>query len=64
MIAAPLRREEKIRRTAVDVERVSLAITLPARYVPWHSDCLVQVMAANRWLREHDVRADFQLGVA
>ena len=49
---------------AVDVERVSWAITVAARHVPWRSDCLLQVMAADRWLRQHDLYADFYLGVA
>ena len=56
--------ERTNRRAAIDVERVSWAITLAARYVPWRSDCLIQVMAADRWLRQHDLCADFHLGVA
>jgi len=56
--------ERTNRRAAIDVERVSWAITLAARYVPWRSDCLIQVMAADRWLRKHNLCADFHLGVA
>ena len=60
----PLQREHLSHPASIDVERVSWAITLAARYVPWRSDCLIQVMAADRWLRRHDVYADFHLGVA
>jgi len=49
---------------AMVVKRVSRAVTLAARYVPWRSDCLIQVMAADRWLRRLNVRGDFHLGVA
>ena len=52
------------RSAAIDVKRLSWAITVAARYVPWRSDCLIQVMAADRWLRQHDLCADFHLGVA
>lgn len=56
--------ERASRSSAIDVERVSWAITLAARYVPWRSDCLIQVMGADRWLRMHHLCADFHLGVA
>ena len=48
----------------MDVERISWAIAVAGRYVPWRTDCLIQVMAADRWLRKHDLCADFYLGVA
>ena len=47
-----------------DVERLSWAIAVASSHVPWYSDCLIKTMAANRWLRRHDLRADFYLGVA
>ncbi len=62
--SSPLPREQINRPAAIDVKRVSWAITLAARYVPWRSDCLIQVMAADRWLRRHGLCADFHLGVA
>ena len=62
--SSPLPREQINRPAAIDVERVSWAVTLAARYVPWRSDCLIQVMAADRWLRRHGLCADFHLGVA
>lgn len=57
-------REPLSRSDTIDVKRVSWAINLAAAYVPWRSDCLIQVMAADRWLRAHNVRGDFHLGVA
>lgn len=62
--SSSLPRERTNPQEAIDVEWVSWAITLAARYVPWRSDCLIQVMAADRWLRKHDMCADFHLGVA
>ena len=56
--------QKGIRSAALDVERVSWAIAIAARHVPWRSDCLLQVMAADRWLRQHGLCADFYLGVA
>jgi hypothetical protein len=49
--------ERASRSSAIDVERVSWAITLAARYVPWRSDCLIQVMGADRWLRMRGFKA-------
>ena len=48
----------------IDVERLSWAISVVAPRVPWLSDCLVKVMAADRWLRRHHLYPDFYLGVA
>lgn len=55
---------QKQRRTKIDVERLSWAIAVAAQCVPWRSDCLIQVIAADRWLRRHCLRPDFYLGVA
>ena len=62
--SSPLPREQINRPAAIDVESVSWAIALAARFVPWRSDCLIQVMAADRWLRRHGLCPDFHLGVA
>jgi len=62
--SSPSPREHLGHPATIDVERVSWAVTLAAHYVPWRSDCLIQVMAADRWLRRHGVCADFHLGVA
>ena len=40
------------------------AIAAVARRVPWRSDCLVQVMAGDAWLRRCGLTGDFHLGVA
>jgi len=47
-----------------DVERLSWAIAVAAQRVPWRSDCFIKTIAADRWLRRHDLQADFYLGVA
>ena len=48
----------------VDLERFSWAISSAAAHVPWRSDCLLQVMAADRWLRHQGYTPSFYLGVA
>jgi hypothetical protein len=48
----------------IDVERLSWAIAVVAPRVPWRSDCLVKVIAADHWLRRHQLHPDFYLGVA
>ena len=54
---------ESAASNAVDPELLSWAIGVAARYVPWRSDCLIQAMAADRWLRRHNIEPDFFLGV-
>ena len=46
-----------------DVALASWAIGAAASGVPWRSDCLIQSMAADRWLRHNGIVADFRLGV-
>lgn len=48
----------------LDPDLVAWAIETAARHVPWRSDCLLQVMAATRWLRRHGHSPEFHLGVA
>ena len=57
-------RQSKGRLGDIDVERLSWAIAVAAQHIPWRSDCLIQVIAADRWLRRHRLRPDFYLGVA
>ena len=45
------------------VERVAYAVPALGLRVPWRSDCLVQALAARRWLAGHDVSADLCIGV-
>jgi hypothetical protein len=47
-----------------DLERVRWAIAAAAQRVPWRSDCLLQVMAADRLLRREGGDGEFHLGVA
>jgi hypothetical protein len=47
----------------VDLVRLSWAISVASAHVPWRSDCLLQAMAAARWMRRINVRSDFFLGV-
>jgi Transglutaminase-like superfamily len=49
--------------TLEDLRRMSWAIAAAASRVPWRSDCLVQAMAAHRWLRRDGMRADAFVGV-
>jgi Transglutaminase-like superfamily len=61
---SPLYQEKRSRFAKVDVQRLSWAIVAAAQRVPWRSDCLIQAIAADRWLRRHQLRPDFYLGVA
>ncbi|HVL79374.1 MAG TPA: lasso peptide biosynthesis B2 protein [Sphingomicrobium sp.] len=45
------------------VRRVSVAIGRAGARVPWRSDCLVQALAAQRWLRLGGVQSDLFIGV-
>jgi Transglutaminase-like superfamily len=47
-----------------DLRRLSWAIAAAAARVPWRSDCLLQVLAAERWTRRWGLRGEFHLGVA
>jgi len=45
------------------VERVAYAVPIMGLRVPWRSDCLVQAMAARRWLARGGVASDLCIGV-
>jgi len=45
------------------VERIAFAIPRAAKRLPLRSDCLVQALAAKRWLSCHDVESRLVLGV-
>lgn len=47
-----------------DLQRIAWAIPAVARRLPWRSDCLIQVMAAQAWLRRSGREGDFSIGVA
>ena len=70
-ILATLEQRDKARETVthelgseVCISRLSWAIGAAAARVPWRSDCLLQVMAADHWLRRHGLQPEFFLGVA
>jgi len=45
------------------VERVAFTIPRVAVRLPWRADCLVQALAAKRWLQRHDVATTLTFGV-
>lgn len=47
----------------VDLQRRARAIATAARIIPCRSDCLLQAMAADRWLRRDRLLPEFHLGV-
>lgn len=55
--AGLLPRENKL------VERVAYAIPRVAARVPWRADCLVQAMAAKRWLAAKGISSTIHFGV-
>lgn len=42
---------------------IAWAIAAAARRVPWRADCLVQALAADRWLKRLGFVPEFSLGV-
>jgi hypothetical protein len=45
------------------VERVAYAVPIMGLRVPWRSDCVVQALAARRWLARGDIAARICIGV-
>ena len=45
------------------VERVTFAVPAVGPRLPWRADCLVQAMAARRWLRRNEIATSIYLGV-
>lgn len=45
------------------VDRVAFAIPRAARRVPFRSDCLIQALAARRWLHRRGIAARVTIGV-
>ncbi len=45
------------------VERVAFIIPALARRLPWRADCMVQAMAAQRWLRRAGIASTMTIGV-
>lgn len=65
-LRSPSRPSEPVVRSAgaPNIDRLSWAIATASRLVPWRSDCLIQVLAADRWLQRYGLTGDFYLGVA
>lgn len=51
------------RNASERVQRVRLAIARTSHRVPWRADCLVQALAARRWLRRLNVETTLFVGV-
>ena len=45
------------------VKRVAFAIPCMGARVPWRSDCLIQALAAQRWLARAGIAAPIDIGV-
>ena len=45
------------------LHRIAMAIDVAAANVPWRADCMIKVIAANRWLRRLGVASHFKIGV-
>lgn len=64
--AAP-RAEERDRRNRAGhpdaIERIAFIVPLIARYLPWRCDCLVQALAAQRWLALHGFAGEIRIGI-
>lgn len=46
------------------IRRIQFALPRAAARVPWRSDCLVQALAARRWLERHAIASSLSIGVA
>ena len=46
------------------VERIGWAVRAATRFTPWHSSCLVQVLAAQRMLQKRLLPGVFYIGAA
>lgn len=44
------------------VERVTYVVPRAGRRVPWRSDCLIQALAARRWLAAHGIATSLHIG--
>ncbi|WP_205689469.1 lasso peptide biosynthesis B2 protein [Aurantiacibacter odishensis] len=56
--ASHARQEDPVR-----VAQVKYAVMRMARFVPWRSDCLVQALAAQKWLESYGIAANLVIGV-
>jgi len=52
------------RRARIDPVKAIWAVEAAARHVPWRADCLIQAVAASRWLLRHGYAPVLRVGVA
>lgn len=45
------------------LERITFLLPRIARCIPWRSDCLVQALAAQRWLAAYGIASEIEIGV-
>jgi hypothetical protein len=60
---APKETAELDRRQDSIAQRVAFAIPRAAARLPWRADCLVQALAAERWLSRQGIPSALSLGV-
>lgn len=48
---------------AATIDRVAYVVPRVAYYLPWRSDCLIQAMAAQRWLDRLGIATSIVIGV-
>ena len=48
---------------ATEVRRIGYVISRSARLVPWRSDCLVQALAAQKWLLRSKIATEIVIGI-
>ena len=58
-----MRREPSTNSDPRTVSRISYAIPRVAPWLPWRSDCLVQAIAARRWLAGLGIASTLHMGV-
>jgi hypothetical protein len=55
--------QRAVPRSKDEVQRVRYAIGVVSARVPWRSDCLVQALAARRWLDSLGISTELFIGV-
>jgi Transglutaminase-like superfamily len=50
-------------RQSRQIERISFALIQAGARMPWRSDCLVQALAARRWLAGAGIESEISIGV-
>lgn len=62
-LAMPIEPEKSAPVGTDDVDRIIWAVRAMGARVPWRSDCLVQALAAQRWLRRQGIGSAIHVGV-